>query len=235
MSYQQDFINSLICGAQETQKQFGIFASVTIAQAIWETGWGKSSLVRTDNNLFGIKEKGNHGVTISRGTWATDDGGYYAHYNSLKDCMYDHGYFLKNNSRYPLHGVFTASDGYQQIERIMEAGYASNAYEDGAKSIMKQYNLTQYDNVQAIEITGSYNDLVAITKMHGDSIPVVRKGDRGDFVRWIQLRVGASVDGIFGQETETKVCEYQWRKGLVTDGIVGTKTWYEFQKDVGGF
>ena len=49
MSYQQDFINTLIDGAQETQKQFGIFASVTIAQAIWETGWGKSSLVKTDN------------------------------------------------------------------------------------------------------------------------------------------------------------------------------------------
>lgn len=225
MSYQSDFINSLVEGAKQTQKEYGIFASVTIVQAIIETGWGKSKLVKTDNNLFGIKMYGNHGVEISKGTWATDDGGFYAHYNSLNDSMKDHGYFLKHNIRYSQHGVFTASDGYEQIERIMDSGYATNTYEDTAKQIMKQYNLTQYDIINELAVNPSYESLEEITRAYGGSIPVLKIGSRNDFVKWVQLQVGASCDGIFGKETENKICEFQYYNGLSTDGIVGALTW----------
>lgn len=147
----QEFINSLIVGAQNGYQKYGILPSVTIAQAINESGWGKSSLAKTDNNLFGIKYPGNHDPTlkVTQGSWATDDGGYYAHYQSLGDSVEDHGYFLKNNSRYS--SAIGATSAEAQVRAIADAGYASDQnYYQTTMSIINSNNLKQYD-------TGSYN------------------------------------------------------------------------------
>ena len=53
---------------------------------------------------------------------------------------------------------------------------------------------------------------------------ILKVGSRGDVVSWVQCRVGAGIDGIFGQETKNKVKEFQQRNGLVVDGIVGYNT-----------
>src|SRR5581483_6439283 len=52
---QEQFIFSLIDGAQQSQRITGVPTSVTIAQAILETYWGTSQLARQANNYFGIK------------------------------------------------------------------------------------------------------------------------------------------------------------------------------------
>lgn len=151
----EEFIAFLVPQAQKGYQDYGVFPSVTIAQAIWESGWGGSYLARTDYNLFGIKYPGNHdsSITITQGTWATDDGGYYAHYNSWGDSCLDHGFFLYNNSRYASAGVFTASDAYAQIQSIANAGYASDPnYASSISSVISSNNLTQYD-------TGTYTPI----------------------------------------------------------------------------
>ncbi len=58
---------------------------------------------------------------------------------------------------------------------------------------------------------------------------VVRRGDRGDRVKWIQhhlVRFGAKVvvDGVFGRKTERAVRSFQRRSGLLVDGVVGKGT-----------
>lgn len=61
----------------------------------------------------------------------------------------------------------------------------------------------------------------------------IRRGDFGDAVRDIQhrlLEAGLSVDaseleGRFGSSTEAAVREFQQRRGLMTDGLVGLDTW----------
>ena len=55
MSKQEKFIDLIKGAAIETQNRHKIFASVTIAQAILESGWGTSTLAQQYNNLFGIK------------------------------------------------------------------------------------------------------------------------------------------------------------------------------------
>ena len=60
--------------------------------------------------------------------------------------------------------------------------------------------------------------------------PTLRHGSTGAYVRELQNRLNQNgnklvVDGIFGGQTESAVREYQKRKGLVVDGIVGPKTW----------
>lgn len=149
----QDFINKILSGAKKTFEKYGIFPSITIAQAINESGWGKSRLASTDNNLFGIKYPGNHdpSLKIKQGSWATDDGGYYTHYESWADSIIDHGYFLKNNPRYGEAGVFKAKNPEEQIRAIKDAGYASASnYVSETLDIIEDNNLKQYD-------TGTYN------------------------------------------------------------------------------
>ncbi len=56
MNAQQNaFLKMAVPGAQAAQKKWGVPASVTIAQAILESGWGASSLAKQANNFFGIK------------------------------------------------------------------------------------------------------------------------------------------------------------------------------------
>lgn len=52
---QQEFLNKIVPDAQKLQREHGVLTSVTIAQAILESGWGKSGLTQQANNLFGIK------------------------------------------------------------------------------------------------------------------------------------------------------------------------------------
>lgn len=52
----------------------------------------------------------------------------------------------------------------------------------------------------------------------------LRVGSRGQCVGWLQCRVGAKIDDIFGNETKNKVMEFQRNNGLVVDGIAGRNT-----------
>jgi peptidoglycan hydrolase-like protein with peptidoglycan-binding domain len=56
--------------------------------------------------------------------------------------------------------------------------------------------------------------------------PTLRRGDRGDDVRFLQGAIGARpVDGIFGPKTEQAVRLFQQANGLKVDGICGPQTW----------
>ena len=55
--------------------------------------------------------------------------------------------------------------------------------------------------------------------------PMVRRGARGNITKLIQEKLGISADGIFGDNTEVAVKNYQRTNGLSVDGIVGRNTW----------
>lgn len=61
-------------------------------------------------------------------------------------------------------------------------------------------------------------------------LPTLRFGDSGEAVRILQQLLVANgfpinVDGSFGAVTETAVKAFQSRRGLVADGVVGSRTW----------
>lgn len=55
--------------------------------------------------------------------------------------------------------------------------------------------------------------------------PVVKKGASGNITTWIQLRCGATPDGIFGNDTENAVKWMQRKWNITDDGVVGPNTW----------
>lgn len=150
---QGEFFKRIVNGAKKGQKEFGVFASVCMAQAALESGWGKSKLTTQANNLFGIKaDSGWRGPYVSMSTKEENSSGKYwttakfRRYSTWDDSVYDHGNFLKSNSRYTTHGVFSAKTWQEQISAIRRAGYATDSgYVGLVSSIVNQYKLYQFD------------------------------------------------------------------------------------------
>ena len=151
------FLAAAMPGAQRGWREYGVPASVTIAQAILESGWGRSSLAATDRNYFGIKcQKGYHGKLangchVYRTSECTKEGkcfvttGSFRTYASMAHSFRDHGSFLRANSRYkPAFGY--PKDANKFIWQVWKAGYATDPnYYTKITGLMTSYNLYQYD------------------------------------------------------------------------------------------
>ena len=68
------------------------------------------------------------------------------------------------------------------------------------------------------------------------NLPTLRRSSKGIYVEWLQsylnetIRTKLSIDGVFGAETEKAVKQFQEKKKLTVDGVVGPKTWNSFDK-----
>ena len=149
----EEYINTMGPIAQADYSRTGIFASVTLAQSIVESGWGKSGLTQKANNMFGIKCSANwSGECINMDTGEYGSGGYYMinsafrKYDSIEASVADHSLFFKENSRYGEAGVLTATDYASQIKAIHRAGYATAPdYSSSIIDTIKTYGLDKWD------------------------------------------------------------------------------------------
>lgn len=151
------FIKAAVPGAQQGWREYGVPPSVTIAQAILESGWGRSTPSSTHKNYFGIKcQNGRYG-TLANGcqTYKTqectkagkcyDTTGVFRTYSSMANSFRDHGNFLKVNSRYKPAFAYTKSAN-KFIWNVWKAGYATDPnYYGKITGIMAKNKLYQYD------------------------------------------------------------------------------------------
>lgn len=148
------FIKSIAPLAQASQKKYGVPASVAMAQAILESGWGKSSLTRKGNAFFGIKcsakSKYANGCMnvrtreVYNGKEAYIRDGFRT-YPKVQNSFYDHGLFLRSNGRYSKAFKYQKSPN-QFIREVHKAGYATDPnYTKLIVGIMKSNNLYKYD------------------------------------------------------------------------------------------
>ncbi|HEX2145084.1 MAG TPA: sporangiospore maturation cell wall hydrolase GsmA [Glycomyces sp.] len=152
----QGFINSHAAAAQASDRATGVPASVTLAQAILETGWGKSALAREDHNLFGMKCFGSPGDhAIGCRDYATfecspiggcfDMNATFRAYKNVGDSYRDHGDLLASWSRYAT-AMKHAGDPKRFAKEIHKAGYATDPkYADKLIGIMDDYDLYRFD------------------------------------------------------------------------------------------
>ncbi len=147
---QNEFVKLIIPFAQASERATGVPASVTIAQAILETGWGKSAR-HVGNNLFGIKGSGNAGShtswtrEYSRGRWVKVRA-KFASYHSLEDSFIAHATLISGKQRYA-KAMDVKGDPWAFARAVHRAGYATDpGYTSKLHSIMRSRKLTQYDD-----------------------------------------------------------------------------------------
>jgi flagellar protein FlgJ len=151
-----DFIARAVAPAQASMDRYKVPASVTIAQAILESGAGVSTLTRVDHSVFGMKCFGDPGpVAVGCRDYATHEcdshGGCYATHASFRayrteaESYADHGLLLSTVSRY--RPAFAYTDNPDKFARALQkAGYAtSTKYADNLIALMHRYDLYQYD------------------------------------------------------------------------------------------
>lgn len=144
------FIGMLAQAAQDCQRKTGIPASITLAQAALESGWGKDA---AGNNLFGIKaDRSWTGPTIAFRTTEHLDGknvslvDKFRRYDSWLASMVDHAQFLLKNPRYAK--CFKQTTGPDWARELQAAGYATDpAYAEKLIDIMRFRKLAFYDQV----------------------------------------------------------------------------------------
>jgi flagellar protein FlgJ len=129
-------------------------ASVTVAQAILESDWGRSALAKDANNFFGMKAMGTLGSDgvvwmptseyDANGTLYQTTAAFRA-YKSMADSVADHDLLLERTPRYA--GAMAArSDPKQFASLIASEGYATDPnYASKLVALMDRYNLYQLD------------------------------------------------------------------------------------------
>lgn len=165
----QGFIKVIAPLAKVAQKKFQLFASVTTAQAILETG---CTLTPHGNNLFGVKwqegcgydfqllntkecyTKAQFDKLVSSKTWyqliKQDGDNYWVYikakfraYKTLQDSINDHAKFVSTPRYAP---VRTAKNWMEACNQLQRCGYATDPeYAKKLTSLITQYKLDQYD------------------------------------------------------------------------------------------
>ena len=150
-------------------KKSGVLASVSLAQFILESGYGKSELAQNANNLFGMK-KTLSGNTWSGSTWdgssvytqktqEYENGQYvtitadFRKYPSVEKSIADHSAYLlgaKNGSKLRYDGLKGCTDYKKAVQIIKDGGYATSpTYAESICNIIDRWKLTQYDTAAA--------------------------------------------------------------------------------------
>lgn len=175
---QKAFIERVGALAAADMQKSGVLASLTIAQAILESGWGKSGLTVKANALFGIKAGTSwKGRVYSTKTQECYDGvnfttvtALFRAYGSWEESVADHSALLTGAARYK--AVIGERDYKTACRAIKAAGYATDPqYADKLIRLIESYGLTAYDGAGQAGAGGGSNTTA------GAERPADAKGD----------------------------------------------------------
>ena len=150
-SRSQQFIQSVAQGAIDGWNQYRVLPSITVAQAILESGWGQSSLSTSAHNLFGIKGSYNGHSVVMRTREVYGGRSVYVNanfraYANNSESVTDHGRFLNVNSRY--RNLLGDTNSVSVANKLRQDGYATDpSYANSLINLVRTYNLTQLDSV----------------------------------------------------------------------------------------
>ncbi len=173
-THQKYFFRVLGSLARADYYEKDILASVTLAQSIYEGGWGRYSLPIGGNNLFGIKayntwsgkvyDQKSHTLYNSYSDFLIDMGQSYINsvsawraHDSWADSVGVHSALFINESKYA--AVVGEKDYKTMAKAIVAVGYCSdNGYAETVIDLIEQYGMTEYD-----DLTPDADGVVAIT------------------------------------------------------------------------
>lgn len=147
----QNFIQSVAPGAIQGWNKYGVLPSITVAQAILESGWGSSTLSTRAHNLFGIKGSYNgHYVNMptrevynGQSVYINDN---FRAYANNSESVEDHGNFLYVNSRY--RNLLGDTNYVSVANKLRQDGYATDpSYARLLIQLVQENGLNQLDSV----------------------------------------------------------------------------------------
>lgn len=193
---QQEFIERMAECAVKDMEISGIPASVTIAQAVLESGYGTTELAVNANNFFGMK------CDLSGNTWESvwdgkskytkktkeqsGDGRVYTlwadfrKYPNMDASVKDHSCYLTGSFRgkeLRYQGIKGERDYKKAVQIIKEGGYATDRdYVLKICSIIDKFNLTQYDFWEEGSGNGLMEKEVQIAEKRAVENPCYKRG-----------------------------------------------------------
>lgn len=150
----QDFLNLVSPLVMQENERRGkpLFASVVIAQAILETGWGKSQMMMKSHAIFGIKAtttwKGKVYSSITKecydGVKNVNIKACFRAYDSYEESIKDYFTLICESKRYKK--ALNQKSQYDCIFEIKSAGYATDPkYVSSIMKIIADNDLISYD------------------------------------------------------------------------------------------
>ena len=141
----EQYIAQFKDAAISDMQKSGVPASITMAQGMFESDYGNSSLAKVAKNHFGVKCHKDWGGD----TYYMDDDApneCFRKYNSVEESYDDHSNFLRTRDRYKFLFDLSISDYKGWAKGLKQAGYATNpAYADKLIEIIERYNLQALD------------------------------------------------------------------------------------------
>lgn len=198
----EDYINSYADMAQAQQEEYGIPASIILAQGLLESSAGRSRLASEGNNHFGIKCHADwEGETMLRDDDRPNE--CFRVYSNAAESYRDHSLFLKR-PRYSSLYDLQITDYPGWARGLRECGYATDPnYADKLISIIERYALYTYDDPT---LTNPEETVAFIRETLSSSHPV-RRSNGLHYVVAFPGDTYASIAKEFGM-SEKKLKEY---------------------------
>jgi hypothetical protein len=156
------FVSWAALQARASNTRYRVPISVTVAQAILESGWGRSGLTRQGASFFGMKCFGSPGPIAlgcrpyatwecgSRGCYRTSD--WFRVYAGADRSFLDHARQLATLSRYRRAFAHTR-DANRFVVAVHRGGYATSpTYSKNLISLMRQFKLYRFDRRPAVPV-----------------------------------------------------------------------------------
>jgi flagellum-specific peptidoglycan hydrolase FlgJ len=144
---------------KENMRQFGIPASITLAQALLESGSGVGTLCLQANNHFGIKCRTDwKGPSVKYDDDSAQE--CFRKYTDPNDSFRDHATFLLAKPWYASLFKLDKKDYKNWAKGLKKAGYATDVkYPEKLINLIEKYQLFQYDGTETI-VPLSSNEIV---------------------------------------------------------------------------
>lgn len=165
ISTSHPLINQISPEVVRLSNQYGIYASVMLAQTILESNYGNSGLSQAPiYNLFGMKGKYNgQGATFQTKEYK-DSGTYqirstFKKYTSYTESLEDYAKLIRNGLTYSPNYYAGAwkenTKSYRDATAILAGRYASDlSYSKKLNQIIERYDLTKFDRLKSTAVAG---------------------------------------------------------------------------------
>jgi flagellum-specific peptidoglycan hydrolase FlgJ len=139
------YVNDFKEIAKGNMRNYGIPASIILAQGILESGAGRGDLAKKSNNHFGIKcHTGWEGEKVYHDDDAAQE--CFRKYKDPAESYKDHALFLTGRSRYSPLFQLDKGDYEAWAKGLRKAGYATDPrYPEKLITYIERYNLHKYD------------------------------------------------------------------------------------------